>query len=371
MTKIFLSHAHEDKDAARQITTALAGAGLDSWLDVQKLRSGDELLKTIATVLAEVNVFAVLLSRTALAKSWVLVEMRMALTREIEEGSPKVIVLRLDDCEVPMELRHKVFLDFRGRFDAAVSELTDHVKGVERILPIPKQTILANMIEQADSELWQRLTRGSGSREKWARSDAAAAIRDLRPDELEAAVSIAWGWSGQDFKQWEDDLVRTIRRATDTADSGARRILRRLAEGGWLEEATDLDYREHSGKAWCDGEILWILRRAARRSCLFARLPPPMPERLSSVLKYEKQFQVIGKSWYAVHFATPLATAERAEELAIAAVAGRVDEAGRTWMFRSSDDRAPLLRHLYTAMTELTPSDPFPRAVTLNWLAST
>ena len=141
MAKIFVSHAHEDRDAAHQLTTALAKARLDPWLDAQELRSGDELLKTIATVLAEADYFAILLSRTALTKPWVLAEMRMALTAEIEKGRPRVVVLRLDDGEVPIELRHKVYLDFRGRFDDALKELADHVRGIDRAIPTPKQTI--------------------------------------------------------------------------------------------------------------------------------------------------------------------------------------------------------------------------------------
>ena len=105
MIKIFVSHAHEDKDAAHQITIALAKAGFDPWLDAQELCSGDELLKTIATVLDEAQYFAIVLSHTALTKRWVLAKMRMALTSEIEKGHPKMVVLRLDDCEIPIELR--------------------------------------------------------------------------------------------------------------------------------------------------------------------------------------------------------------------------------------------------------------------------
>lgn len=47
MAKIFVSHAHEDKDLVYQITAALSEAGLEPWLDVQELRPGEELLGTI------------------------------------------------------------------------------------------------------------------------------------------------------------------------------------------------------------------------------------------------------------------------------------------------------------------------------------
>jgi hypothetical protein len=358
MARIFVSHAHEDKEAAHQIAAALTEAGLEPWLDVQELRGGDELLRTIAEVLAEAAYFAIALTPRALTKPWVLAEMRMALTREIEQGQPKVVVLLLEDCEVPIELRHKIYLDFRGRFDAAVTELADHLRGVAGAAPMPKQTILAEMIRDADAELWARLGGGTGAADDWGQNEAADVIRELRSADLEAAVAIGRGWSGQDYKAWQDELVATIRRATGAGEAGARRTLARLADLGFLEEARDLDYRRQAQPAWCDGDILWILRRAARRSGLFPALPPPLPERLSSLLAYGRPIQISGEDWYAVRFAEPMPTALDESEAATVAVV-RHAEPARAWAFRSPDDRAPLQAAGSFAPTDLTPANPF------------
>jgi hypothetical protein len=360
MPKIFISHAHEDQDAAHQITTALGKAGLDPWLDVQELRSGEELLKTIAKVLAEAEYFAIVLSRTALTKPWVLAEMRMALTAEIEKGRPKVLVLRLDDCEVPIELRHKLYLDFRGRFDLALTELADHAKGVTRAVPTPKQTILSEMIKNADAELWSRLCSGAGSEEQLKQNEVVDAIRDLRSDELKAAVSICTLWGGLVYKIWESELVRIIGNAADCSDVGARRIMKRLADQGFLNEADDLDYSRMSDRAWCCGGILWVFRRAARRSGVFPALPPPLPERLSSLLAYEAPVEIRGKGWDAVHFTKPVQTILDENETAIVAVASETDPA-RTWVFRSPDDRTPLKAERYFTVAELSPADKWAR----------
>jgi hypothetical protein len=170
---IFLSHAHEDNDVAHQLTVALAREGVAPWLDAQELYAGEELLANIAQALAEVDYFALLLTRAALTKRWVLAETRMALTREIEVGRPKVLVLLLEDCEIPVELRHKLFLDFRGRFNSAVAELAAQVRGADLSIPMPKQAVLAEMIANADAELWARLQAGLGSEEKWEQDEAA------------------------------------------------------------------------------------------------------------------------------------------------------------------------------------------------------
>jgi TIR domain len=357
VAKIFVSHATEDRETANQITIALAKAGLDLWLDIQDLHSGDELLNTIAGVLVEAEFFAILHSRTALTKPRVLTEMRMALTSEIEKGRPKVLALRLDDCEIPIELRPKVYLDFRGRFDAALGELADQVKGIALAVPTPKQTILAEMVDEGDAELWARLSAG-GAGSEWKQSEAADAIRDLRSDELEAAVGIGSAWSGQQYKAWESDVIKIIRRATDTSDAGARRIMKRLAAEGFLDEAEDLDYSKESESAYCDGSILWVLRRAARRSGLFPALPPPLPERLSSLLAYKNPMDIVGREWHALRFAEPVLTALDGKDTAVVTVSRLADPA-RTWVFRSPDDRAPLKADGHFTPSGLTPTNPF------------
>jgi hypothetical protein len=59
------------------------------------------------------------------------------------------------------------------------------------------------------------------------------------------------------FKWWEDSLLPVIRRAADASEIGARRILKRLVDAGFLVQADDLDYRNQSENAWCDGSMLW------------------------------------------------------------------------------------------------------------------
>jgi hypothetical protein len=160
------------------------------------------------------------------------------------------------------------------------------------------------------------------------------------------------------YKVWEGDLVKTIRQATDISNAGARRILKSLCAAGFLEEAGDLGYDKQPESAWCDGSILWILRRAARRSGLFPTLPPPLPERLSSLLAYERPVDITGKGWFAIRFATAVLTALDTADKVVVAVARHTDSP-RTWGFRSSDDRAPLKLERYLTPTDLTPENPF------------
>jgi hypothetical protein len=274
---VFISYAREDVDVAHQLTVALERAGFEPWLDAQELGVRSELLQGIASSLSRADYFALLLSRAAMTKPWVNTEMRMALTREIAQGRPRVLVLLVQDCQIPDELAHKVFLDFRGRFDAALTELISELNEGERSIVRPKQTVLAEIVANADPGLWDELAAGPGRR--WGQGEAANLIRDLRSDELEAAIAVARPWNGTMFKMWESTLVRLIRAATDVSEAGARRIVGRLAELGFLQQATDLDYSRRSNKAWRKAGILWILQRAAERTDLFPILAPsPVPD---------------------------------------------------------------------------------------------
>lgn len=356
---VFVSHAHEDRDAAYQITQALAEAGLKPWIDVQELGAGDELLKNIAKALADVSYFVIVLTSTALTKPWVLAEMRMALSHEIEHGRPKVILLRLDDCEVPIELKHKVYLDFRGGFDAALKGIAQHIKGVEQKIATPKQTILANMISDADDELWSRLCHGDMD---FAKSEAADAIRGLRANELEAVAAIGSAWKGE-YKFWEGTLSRIVRNATSLSRGPARRLIAKLGELGVLEEANDLDYSHEDELAWERGELLWVISKAARRSGLFPNLlPPPLPERLSSLLAYEGELDIFSTGWYASKFEEPVLTSPSAVD-PVVVVISQHNSPPCTWAFRTTNDEHPLKLENFISHSRLCsaadPLDPF------------
>jgi hypothetical protein len=49
---MFLSHAGADGEAARALSASLRGAGIEVWLDVERLRPGDMWLREITSALA-------------------------------------------------------------------------------------------------------------------------------------------------------------------------------------------------------------------------------------------------------------------------------------------------------------------------------
>ena len=105
--KLFLSHASEDKEFALVLATKLRADGVDAWIDKWEIRVGDKLTQRIFREgIGNSDCFAIVLSNASVAKPWVREELDAAMIRAIEEQT-RLLVIRIDDCEVPVELRSR------------------------------------------------------------------------------------------------------------------------------------------------------------------------------------------------------------------------------------------------------------------------
>ncbi|HLW03092.1 MAG TPA: toll/interleukin-1 receptor domain-containing protein [Ktedonobacterales bacterium] len=109
---IFLSHSSQDNSIARATARALEQCGFTVWYDEKDLGYGD-LRKLLEDALRSVQIFAVLLSRAALASIWVNREIDAAL--ELEKQQPGFLIVPMlieEDCPVPLLLSRYRRLDF-------------------------------------------------------------------------------------------------------------------------------------------------------------------------------------------------------------------------------------------------------------------
>lgn len=81
---VFISHAHEDKDAiVRPLAHALQAEGLEVWYDEFELSIGDSLRRKIDAGLARSRFGVVVLSQAFFAKNWPQYELDGLVTREM------------------------------------------------------------------------------------------------------------------------------------------------------------------------------------------------------------------------------------------------------------------------------------------------
>lgn len=253
MPSIFLSHSHLDRDVARQIYHLLVGEQVRVWFDEAEIRPGESIIAKIESAIDEMEYLGVVLSPNSVTSTWVLKELRMALTDELEKKKLRVVGLLVADCDVPGFLRDKKYVDCRQNLVNGMRELADSLKGKSVWIPLPSQAVLAKIIDEADDALWERLSCGQAS----SRKAAADLIRSLSKDQLEAALAVGVSWFGDQYKHYLSWLIDDIKEHVDTDEQGARKLIRDLLNLGILDEATDLDYHGRE-PAYTQGDILWV-----------------------------------------------------------------------------------------------------------------
>lgn len=114
---IFISYSHSDKEFAESLATQLVHAKQNVWIDTWELNAGESLIERIEGALGDADAILVLLSKNSVQSEWCKKELRSGLIRELEEKSVLVIPVVLDDCEVPLFLKEKLWVDFRKNKD--------------------------------------------------------------------------------------------------------------------------------------------------------------------------------------------------------------------------------------------------------------
>ncbi len=99
--KVFLCHAHADRDAVHTLYARLKREGVDAWLDKEKLLPGADWQLEIRKAVHEADVVIVCLSKQFNQAGFRQKEVRIALDTAMEqpEGEIFIIPARLEECE--------------------------------------------------------------------------------------------------------------------------------------------------------------------------------------------------------------------------------------------------------------------------------
>jgi hypothetical protein len=110
MASVYLSYSHMDSEFARKLTADLRTAGVRVWVDESELKIGDAFVEKMQKGIDEADYLAVLISPNSVNSTWVRRELELALTRP----DLKVLPLLIGDCNLPPELKGKLYGDFRN-----------------------------------------------------------------------------------------------------------------------------------------------------------------------------------------------------------------------------------------------------------------
>jgi hypothetical protein len=108
-SRVFLCYAHHDREAVHKLYERLARDGVRAWLDVERLRPGQEWEREIRKAIFKSNVVIVCLSREFnKRRGYRHEELKIASEKARLLSSDKVFIIpvRLERCDMPESLGH-------------------------------------------------------------------------------------------------------------------------------------------------------------------------------------------------------------------------------------------------------------------------
>ena len=143
--KVFLCHAHSDKDAVKALYAQLKREGVDAWLDKEKLLPGQDWELEIRKAVREADVVVVCLSKQFNQAGFRQKEVRIALDAAMEkpEGEIFIIPARLEECDTLESLSKWHWVDlFEGDGFPKINTCLAHSRGENRCGVTPTENYI-------------------------------------------------------------------------------------------------------------------------------------------------------------------------------------------------------------------------------------
>ena len=154
--KVFLCHAHADRDPVRGLYTRLTQDGVDAWLDKAKLLPGQDWELEIRKAVREADVVVVCLSKQFNQAGFRQKEVRLALDTAMEkpEGEIFIIPARLEECDNLESLRkwHWVDLFEEDGYEMLMRALRVRANSIDATLQIKKSWLPTTNVQPVKTE---------------------------------------------------------------------------------------------------------------------------------------------------------------------------------------------------------------------------
>jgi predicted nucleotide-binding protein len=121
---VFISYSHADKDLARALAAVLQDRGVRIWIDEGELKVGDSIIERIATAIAEIDFFLVLVSESSRSSNWCRKELALAVSGELGREGVKVLPIRINGASMPDALADVYYLDLNAE---NVNDIADKI----------------------------------------------------------------------------------------------------------------------------------------------------------------------------------------------------------------------------------------------------
>ena len=130
---IFISYSHQDAQFVDKLAHQLVQHDVRVWLDRWELHVGDSLISRIQQAITGASALLVILSKSSVSSPWCEKEINSGLFRELEERRVVVLPVLIEDCQIPLFLREKLYADFRSDFDAGLQIVLESVAKISNM----------------------------------------------------------------------------------------------------------------------------------------------------------------------------------------------------------------------------------------------
>lgn len=120
---VFISYSSDDADFVDRLSTKLIKNNIKVWKDKWKISIGDSLINKILDGIEGASYLCVVISNNSLRSEWVGTEIKAALSKEKDGKHIIILPILLEDCEIPLLLKDKLYVDFREDFDAGFKKI--------------------------------------------------------------------------------------------------------------------------------------------------------------------------------------------------------------------------------------------------------
>ena len=120
---VFISYNHKDSAFVDKLSLELIKNNIKVWKDEWQISVGDSLINEIESGLLGASYLLIVLSKNSVKSDWVRKELNAALIREIDDKKIKILPVLIDDCEIPLFLREKLYVDFRKDFGDGLKQI--------------------------------------------------------------------------------------------------------------------------------------------------------------------------------------------------------------------------------------------------------
>lgn len=124
---VFISYSHEDNEFVDKLAAQLVLNKANVWVDRWELKVGDSILQRVQAAMTDSSALIVVLSKASVNSEWCKKELAVGLNRELAERRVLILPLVLEDCEIPLFLRDKMYADFRKSHDKGLREVLDGI----------------------------------------------------------------------------------------------------------------------------------------------------------------------------------------------------------------------------------------------------